>query len=119
MPDPFSTPDYTPTLREHFVRAIRESNRKRPMSFYLLFAILVVVLLGSQFVHVTEDPKRFALFLSLNFVFFFVVACRAIVDFFEILRGHFRESKELYTSTLGDDEFVKTLGEAVERGREE
>ena len=83
------------------------------MSFYLLLAMGVVVLLGGQIVYVKDDPKRFALFLALNFTFFLVVLFRAVLDFFEIMRGHFREQKELYRSTLGEPEFTKRLGERV------
>ena len=107
----------SPTLGSHFRRAFRDMNRRRPISVYLMIAIFAVVLLGSQVVYIWEDPKRLALFLSLNFLFFFVVAYRAIVDFFEIIRGHFREGESVFRDTLGDEEFVKKLGQKVRSKR--
>lgn len=107
------------TLMGYFIKSIRESSRHRPASFYLLFAIIAVLILGSQIVYVKDDPKRFALFLSLNFIFFFVVASRAIVDFFEILRRHFRERDVAFRSTLGEEEFVRELGQSVTKNQDE
>ncbi len=113
MPDLTEHYQPSPTLREHFRRAFRELNARRPFSVYLLLAILIVVLLGSQIVYVREDPKRFASFLTLNFVFFFLVLYRAIVDFFEIARNHFREKESLFRSTIGEPEFAQELGKSV------
>ena len=107
------------SLGEHFGRAIRELNRRRPFSVYLMLAMFVVILLGSQIYYIREDPKRFALFLSLNFAFFLVVTYRAIVDFFDILRSHFREREAVYRETLGDAEFVEELGRSVAKNRGE
>ena len=101
------------TLRAHFARAFREMNERRPFSVYLLFAIFIVVMLGSQIVYVRDDPKRFAFFLSLNFIFFFVVMYRALVDFFEIVRKHFREKESIYRDTIGEPQFAKKLGRSV------
>lgn len=101
------------TLRAHFARAFLDAHRRRPVSFYLMFAILAVVLLGGQVVYVREDPRRFALFLILNFVAFFVIMMRALVDFMEIVRDHFKASGDLYRETLGDPGFAQELGRRV------
>lgn len=106
-------PTHPKTLREHFGRALAESRARRPFSFYLLFAIVIVVLLGAQIVYVRDNPKQFALFLALNFIFFFVVLFRALVDAFEIVRDHFRAREAVYRSTLGDPEFTRELGKRV------
>lgn len=107
------------SLGEHFSRAFREMNRRRPFSIYLMLAMFVVILLGSQVYYIREDPKRFALFLSLNFAFFLVVTYRAIVDFFDILRSHFREKEALFRETLGEPDFVEELGRSVTKNRGE
>ena len=119
MDDPTPRHERPVTLRGYFMKALRESNRRRPASFYLLFAIIAVLILGSQIVYVKDDPKRFALFLSLNFLFFFVIAYRAVVDFVEIMREHFRENETAFRSTLGDEEFVKELGRQVAQSQDE
>lgn len=104
-------------LGEHFRRAFREMNARRPFSVYLLFAMLIVIVLGSQIVYVRDNPREFAFFLTLNFIFFFVVAYRAIVDFFEIARNHFREKEAVFRDTLGEPEFVQELGRSVSESR--
>ena len=107
------------TLRGHFARAFMEAHSRRPISFYLMFAILAVVLLGGQLVYVREDPRRFALFLTLNFVAFFVIMMRALFDFMEIVRNHFRASEKLYRETLGESDFAHELGRRVAESRDE
>lgn len=102
-----------------FGGVLRAANKRRTASFYLLFAMLAVVLLGLQIIYVWDNPRQFALFLSLNFVFFFVVMFRAIVDFFEILRNHFREREKVFRSTLGEEEFVARLGRRVSESRKD
>ncbi len=106
------------TLRQYFWRSMREAHRRRPISFYLMFAILAVVCLGGQVVYVRDDPKRFATFLALNFIVFGVIAARAIMDFFDIARAHFREREVLFRTTLGEEEFVRTLGNRVAEHRD-
>jgi hypothetical protein len=95
-----------------------EAHKRRPVSFYLMFAILVVLLLGGQVVYVREDPRRFALFLVLNFVAFFAILMRALLDFIEIARNHFRASEDLYRETLGESEFTHELGRRVAENRD-
>lgn len=104
------------TLKRHVAQAVRRSNAARPMSFYLLLAILVVTILGTQLVYFRNDPKEFALYLSLMFVFFFVVAFRATLDFFDITRNHLKERQALYRNTLGEQEFTAELGRRVTEG---
>lgn len=101
------------TLREHFGDALRKASARRPVSSYLLMAILAVVLLGVQVVYMVDDPKRFAFFLTLNFVFFFVVMLRAVVECVEIARDHFKEQEQLFRTTIGDEEFAEQLGRRV------
>jgi len=88
-------------------------NRTRPASAYLLIAMIVVLLLGYQMVNFRDDPRRFALFLILMFVFFFAVMLRAIIDFFEIARNHVRERGKLFKTTIGEKEFIGELGRRV------
>jgi hypothetical protein len=107
------------TLGMHLRKAWRESNRSRPFSFYLLLAIIGVLVLGLQIVHLRDDPRQFAFVLSLLFIFFFAVMVRAIVDFAEITKRHMSEREKVYRTTLGDDEFVSELGRRVSENRKE
>lgn len=99
-----------------FLRAIRASRTRVPVSFYLLIAIVIVLLLGAQMVLVRDDPRRFAFYLVLMFTFFFIVIFRAVVDGIEIAKKHFRERENLFHDTLGDADFVSELGKRVEEG---
>ncbi len=83
------------------------------ISFYLVFAVFIVALLGTQVFFFQDNPKRFGFVLILQFIFFFVVIYRAIVDMAEIIRRHFSEKELVYRSTLGDREFAEKLGQRV------
>lgn len=107
------------TLWMYFREGLRRANKARPMSFYLLLAIPVVLLLGTKIVEVRESPKQFAFFLALLFVFLFAVLLGAIADFIGIARRHFWEDHKLFGSTLGDAEFASKLGERVSQERKE
>jgi hypothetical protein len=107
------------TLKRYFGLALRRANASRPMSFYLLLAIVVVMTLGTQLVYFREDPKQFALYLSLMLLFFFVVAFRAVLDFFDIVRRHLHEQRDVYRNTLGDEDFAAELGRRVSEGRDQ
>jgi len=101
------------SLGDHVRTAWRRMNVARPLSFYLLFAILAVVLLGAQIIHVREDPKRYALFLALNFAFFMVIIFLALLDCIGIIKAHFSERERLFRTTLGESEFVDQLRQRV------
>ncbi|HIJ66331.1 MAG TPA: hypothetical protein HPP77_10315 [Candidatus Hydrogenedentes bacterium] len=113
MENPPKKPDPPKTLWAHFCTAWRRANARRPFSFYLLIAIFIVALLGVQVVRVRENPKQFALFLTLMFVFFFAVVFRAILDCFDIWRRHFAEYERTFRETVGEETFVKKLGERL------
>lgn len=117
---PQSTPEIpTPEpLWRYLARAFANAHRRRPVSFYLLIAIFVVSLLGIQVVYAANDPKKLAFFLTLNFIFCFVVMYRALADAVDILKEHRRAKRELYDSTIGDDRFTHELGDRVQRERQ-
>lgn len=101
------------TLGQYVALEFGRANRRRPISSYLLIAMLVAVLLGGQVVFFQGDPKRLAFFLALNFAFFFVIMYRAIRDCFDILRSHFREREDLISTTIGESTFTSELGRRV------
>ncbi len=89
---------------------------RRPVGLFLMVAMIVVLLLGAQFVNVRDDPKRFAFFLSLLFIFFAVVITRALVDFFDVIREHLREREGIFRETFTKDGFTEELGRRVAKG---
>ncbi len=104
------------SLGGYLLRGLREWRPRRPVSLFLLFAMLAILILGVQFVYVLEDARQFAFFLSLYFVFFLVVIARATVDFFDVVREHLREREHLFRDTFAKDGFAEELGQRVAKG---
>lgn len=117
---PQSTPEIpTPEpLWRYMLRAFTRAHRRRPVSFYLIFAIFIVAVLGLQVVYAANDPRKLAFFLTLNFIFCFVVMYRALADAVDILSEHRRAKRKLYENTLGDKYFTHELGDRVEKQRQ-
>ncbi len=84
------------------------------MSFYLLLAVPIVLILAAPGLSVRDDPKRFAFHLALLFIFLLMIMVRAVVDGLEIVRRHRSEHGEAFRKVLGEDE----TGEAEEDGEE-
>ena len=106
-----------PTLGATVSQALHRAHQRRPVSAYLLLAIMIVMALSTQVIHIYEEPARFAFFLSLNFAFFFVVMARAIVECGEILREYLRDREKVFKETLGEDDFVAELERRLPQGR--
>jgi uncharacterized membrane protein YesL len=96
------------TLWAYFKEGIVRANARRPMSFYLLLSIPVVLLLAYGMFLSRNSPGQFAFYLSLLFLFFFVILHRALIDFVEIVRRHFREHESIFVA----------LGERAHKGRD-
>ena len=106
------------TLRMHVRKAWADVSKYRPTSFYLLLAIIVVLLLGLQIAGYREDPKRSVFVLCCLFVFFFAVMVFAILEAGQILRRHLKDKRQLWQSTLGEEEFLAELGKRVRERRD-
>ena len=104
------------TLRGYLRRGLARWRPGRPVSLFLMFAMIVALILGAQIGYVRDDPKRFAFVLSLLFIFFMVVIARAVVDFFEVIREHLREREGLFRETFTKDGFSEELGRRVAKG---
>lgn len=115
IPEPLPTK----TFWSYAWKALRDAHRQRPASFYFLLAIPLVMLLALHMILFLDNPRRFALILSLMFIFFATVVFRALVDVFEISRKHLTEQRKLFRETLGEDKFIQKLGDRVGRGRKE
>ena len=106
------------TLWMYFREGLQRANARRPVSFYLLLAIPVALVLGAQVLSASDTPRRFALYLGLLFLFLLAVLVCAVADFFDIARRHLSESHGVFRTTLGESEFVSRLGERVDAERE-
>lgn len=104
------------SLASAVARALRAWRPRRPVSLFLLFAMIVALLLGVQVVKVLDDPRQFAFLLSLYFVFFMVVIARATMDLFDVIREHVREREGVFRETFTRDGFANDLGQRVAKG---
>jgi hypothetical protein len=109
MHDPLHNPPPTRTLWQHFRGGIKRAHDARPVSFYLLLSIPVVLILGIQLANSHHNPRKLFLFLALLFTFFIVLLSRALLDFIEITRKHLAEQKQLFRATLAEPEFLAAL----------
>lgn len=108
-------PHRTRTLGEHLMAGLRRNQFRRKSTILLLAACIAVLLFGTRLPALQDDPLRFAIVLSLMFVFFFAVMVRALLDVNDAVRGYFRERDEPFRQTLGDDRFVAQLRARLER----
>lgn len=103
------------TLRQHFWRGTVDAHRRRPVSFYMLLSIPVVLLLALGFFQTPGDPRRFAFGLAILFIFLGVVLIRACHDILALTRELLSERRQSYKETLGDEAFLESLRD---RGRD-
>jgi len=97
------------TLRQHLWQGLKNAQRRRPLSFYLLLSIPVVLLLAVDLFRARDDPQRLAFGLSILFVFLGVVLIGALLDMLSIFRETFVCMRKSYRETLGDEEFLEEL----------
>lgn len=109
MHSPQHEPRPIRTLQQHFWQGLKKAQQQRPLSFYLLLSIPVVLLLAVHLFRSLEDPHRLALGLSLLFVFLGVVLIGAFMDILAILRESLSTRLKSYKETLGDEEFLAKL----------
>lgn len=105
------------TLWMHFREKWQYAQKTRPVSFYLLLLIPIVLILGSHLGALRDSPKQFALVLGLLFLFFLAVIWRATADVFDVVRQHMADRRTLYPSTLGESEFLSALSKKVRVGQ--
>jgi hypothetical protein len=102
----------------YFREGFRRANASRPVSFYLLLAIPVALILGAQVLRSSETPTRFAFYLGLLFLFLLAILICAVADFFDIARRHLSDARKVFPTTLGESGFLNQLGERVDAERD-
>lgn len=100
-----------------FIReGLAAAHKRRPVSFYMLLSVPVVLVLGARLFEYRQQPQRFLAVLSLLLLFFLVISAQAVRDFFAIMRNHLHERRAAYLETLGDRTFINELGQRVKKG---
>ena len=112
------TPEPPKTLSGHFLKALREAHAWRPISFYLLLTIPIVLVLAVPLFPVREHPGRFALHLALLFIFLFVIIFRAALDSAEIMRRHHAEHQKAFRQALGEGRAPSPAQDGPDHDRE-
>ena len=107
------------SLRSQLWEGLKRAHRRRPASFYMLVITPVVLFLAVDLLARRDDPKRFATGLVLLVLFFGVVLVRAVMDIFDAGRQHWRDSRDTFRQTLGDEEFISALSKRKKRSDEE
>lgn len=107
------------TLGEHIRQGLREAHARRPVSFYMLLSIPVVLVLCVHFFREPENPRRLALGLTVLIVFLGIVGMRAVMDLFEIGRKHWIEHRSSFRELMrAQDPPEKKDRQAVEESGE-
>jgi hypothetical protein len=113
--EPETKTTYARTLWDYLRQGLIEAHKRRPLSFYLLLLVPLVMLLGVHIADYRNSPLRFATMLGLMFVFFWLITIRAFNDLFGMIRKHRAEKRNLYLETIGDKAFVESLGAKVKQ----
>lgn len=101
-------PDYRMTISRLFVRSAVRRIAELPISFYLILAIIIVLLLGLKGFRDLTDPRQIAFTVTLFVLFFGAITYRALVDAFEIARKYHRERDDLMVSIFRSDDTSAT-----------
>lgn len=108
---------YPRTLWMYVREGLAAAHRRRPVSFYMLLSVPVVLVLGARLFEYRQDADRFRAVLTLLLLFFLVISVQAVRDFFAITRRHLHERRAAYQETLGDHKFIDELGRRVKDGK--
>ena len=117
MNEPRHDIQYVRTFWDYLIQGFIAAHKRRPLSFYLLLLIPVVLLLGVHIADYRESPWRFATLLALLLVFFWLIIVRACNDLFSMFRKHLADKRALYLETIGNPEFVEVLGDRVRQNK--
>jgi hypothetical protein len=97
---------------------LEAAHKRRPISFYMLLSVPVVLVLGARLFEYRQEPMRFLTVLTLLLLFFLVISAQAVRDFFTITRRHLHERHAAYLETLGDRTFINDLGRRVKKNEQ-
>ena len=103
----------SPSLWERLKAGFIEAHRRRPLSFYLLLLIPLVLALGAHIFRTPLSAKHFTLMFSLLLAFLWLISAWAVSDFFALWRRHRAEQRAAYLETIGDPDFAARLGSRV------
>jgi hypothetical protein len=82
----------------------------------MLLAIPLVMLLAVPLFEYREDPKRFAFLVAMQFFFLGVIFVRAVFDVIELGLRQYRDERDAFRKTLGEQAFYEELGRRVKKG---
>ena len=111
--DPKGASEHGIPYRMIFMKTVRELFRRLPMSFYLILAIILMLVLGAPGFADLDDPRKLAFTMVVFLIFFGAVVYRALIDAFDIARKHYREGATLISDVFERDGFAQQLHEKL------
>lgn len=105
------------SMGEYLWQGFIDAHHRRPLSFYLLLLIPVVLLLGAHLVEYQGSLFRFTTIFILMLLFFWILIVRAFNDLFGLYRKHRFEKRAVYLDTIGNRDFVESLGKQVHQNK--
>ena len=108
-----SSPDWW----KYTLKLLWQAQKQRPVSFYLIIAMIVLLLLGAPLFHWADDARSLAFIMTLYLTFFLVIICRAGVDMLDIYKANIREHNRLLHDIFEKDGLARRLGEQVQKNQ--
>ena len=96
-----------------FIKTFKELFRRLPVSFYLILAIIVMLVLGVPGFSDLEDPRKLAFSMVVFLVFFGAIVYRALMDAIDIARKHYRDDTTLISDVFERDGFAQHMHEKL------
>ena len=93
------------------------AQKRRPASFYLILAMIALLLIGAPLFQRADDAKSLAFVTTIYLTFFLVIIFRAGVDMLEIYKSNIREHNRLFHDTFEHDGLARRLGEQVQKNQ--
>lgn len=89
----------------------------RVKSIFLLGAILLMLLFGLKvFPSVLSSPLSLINYFCLYLLFFFLSMVVALSELISIQRDYLKKRRDIFRSTIGEPDFLKSLRKDVESG---
>lgn len=100
------------------IKVLQELPRRLPISFYLILAIILMLLLGVKGFSQLNDPRQLAFTLAVFMIFFAAVIYRALIDAIDIARKHYREEGALLSDVFERDDFSQQLHQHLKQAEQ-
>ena len=106
-----------PNWWKYTLELLWTAQKQRPTSFYLIIAMIALLLLGAPLFQWADDARSLAFIMTVYLTFFLVIICRAAVDMVDIYKANIRDHNRLFHDTFEHDGMARRLGEQVQKNQ--